>query len=234
MAAIISRVSRADPNNTYFRKNIFRRGGAVAPIDRLVIAPDFIPVVFSLSGDTLLMVNGDKEINSFNGMEAFEALVRANQGWVRGYLRSRLQDWASADDLAQDVFVTAYLKRRHFRAESTIEVWLCGIARNHLRNFLRKHREQAVGGSEELQEMVGHSGDGWESTDGRLLALSECLQQLSSQARWLLDERYSQGRNVREIARETGKGYSALTMQFHRMREQLAACIERRFQGGNV
>ena len=156
--------------------------------------------------------------------------MRENLGWLRGYFRSRLRDWASADDLAQDVFVTAFLKMKDFRGESTIEVWLRGIARNHLRNFLRKHREVALGGGEELQALLDRSCEHWEdveSTDGRLHALRECLEHLPEQAKKLLEKRYVQGCNVREIARESGKGYSALIMQLHRMREQLAACIQR-------
>lgn len=162
--------------------------------------------------------------------DAFEGLVRENQGWLRGYFRSRLRDWASADDLAQDVFVTAYLKRKDFRGEATFEVWLRGIARNHLRNFIRKHREEALGGDEELQALLEQSCDSWENVepaDGRLEALRDCLEHLPAQAKKLLEKRYVQGCNVREIARETGKGYSALTMQIYRMREQLAACIQK-------
>jgi RNA polymerase sigma-70 factor (ECF subfamily) len=173
-------------------------------------------------------------MNLYDKSHSFESLVRANKAWVRGYLRSRLRDWASADDLAQDVFVTAYRRIGAFRGESSIEFWLKGIARNHLRNFLRKHREEAMGGSEELQEILDRSCNDWAHADGRLQALSECMHELPQKARQLLDERYVQGRNVREIAKKTNKGYSALTMQFHRMREILADCIEKQFQGGEA
>ncbi len=177
-------------------------------------------------------VSGDQPMERGNriGPGAFEGLVRENLAWVRGYFRSRLRDWASADDLAQDVFVTAYLKLKNFRGESTFEIWLRGIARNHLRNFLRKHREEALGGSDELQALLDRSCDRWEeteSTNGRLQALRDCLERLPEQAKKLLEKRYIQGCSVREISKETGKGYSALAMQLHRMREQLAVCIQR-------
>lgn len=169
--------------------------------------------------------------------DAFGDIVRATHDGVRGYLRARMRDWASADDLAQDVFVTAFLKIRDFRGESTVEIWLRGIARNHLRNFLRKHREEAVGGSGELQALLDQSCDHWDRegvADGRLQALRECLAQLPEQATALLKERYVKDRNVREIAKESGRGYSALAMQFLRMREVLAECIERKLQTGEA
>ncbi len=181
----------------------------------------------------------EKNTNPGSGNEpdAFEDLVSKHLDRVRGYLRSRLRDWASADDLAQDVFVTAFLKIRNFRSESTVDVWLLGIARNHLRNFLRKHREEALGGSMEMQELLDRSCEVWEDparSEGRLQALRECLEQLPESSITLLKHRYVRGQNVREIASDTGKGYSALTMQFHRMRELLAECIQRKLQQGEA
>jgi RNA polymerase sigma-70 factor len=161
-------------------------------------------------------------------VDDFDAIVRNNQRWLRGYFRSRLSDWAAADDLAQDVFVTAFLKIRSYRGDSTIESWLRGIAHNHLRNHIRKHREQALGGSEELQALLDQTCDQWQSempSSVVLDALAACMDRLPIAARDLLDSRYVQGKSVREIEKETGKGYSALTMQFHRLREQLAECI---------
>lgn len=169
--------------------------------------------------------------------EAFGDIVRATHDGVRGYLRARLRDWASADDLAQDVFVTAFLKIRDFRSDSTLEIWLRGIARNHLRNFLRKHREEALGGSRELQELLDLSYQAREDvvlSDERLHALRECLEKLPESSVALLKNRYTQGQNVREIAATTGMGYSALTMQFHRMRELLGDCIHRKLQQGEA
>ena len=161
----------------------------------------------------------------------FEEIVRANQVWVRGYFRSRLWDWASADDLAQDVFVTAYLKIRDFRGDSGVESWLRGIAHNHLRNFIRKHREAAIGRSEELQALIDEGGGTWQAEaemPARADALAECLRRLPAHAKALLERRYVVGRSVREMADDSGKGYSALAMQLRRLREVLADCITRK------
>ena len=87
-------------------------------------------------------------------IEAFGGLVREHQGWLRGMLRGRLRNWAAADDLAQDAFVTAFRKIRQFRGDSKFETWLRGIAMNHLRNFVRKRRAECIGGSEELAVML--------------------------------------------------------------------------------
>jgi RNA polymerase sigma-70 factor, ECF subfamily len=46
----------------------------------------------------------------------------------------------------------------------------------------------------------------------------------------LLNQRYLSGKTVREISSASGKGYSALTMQLHRLREILAECVQRKLE----
>ncbi len=161
-------------------------------------------------------------------LDCFGALVRRYESSVRGYFRVRLRDWAAADDLAQDVFVTAFRKIREFRGESGFEGWLRGIALNHLRNYLRKHREELLGGTEELREILDNAAaETFEGlSEGRVLgALRECLERLDGPARQVLEERYVIGRTVREMAEATDRGYSALSMQLHRLRELMAECV---------
>lgn len=162
---------------------------------------------------------------------AFGLLVDRHQTLVRGWLRIRLADWAAADDVAQEVFVTAFRRLATFTGEGPFPGWLIGIARNHLRNHLRKHHEEAVGGSEELARLVDQGmAEAFPERDAAQLvtALRTCLEPLGSHARELLEQRYVAGQTVRELAARTGRGYSALTMQLHRLRETLADCITTR------
>lgn len=168
-------------------------------------------------------------------LDAFESLVRTHEGAVRAFLRSRLRDWASADDLAQDVFVTAFQKIKSFRGDSSPATWLRGIAMNHLRNFVRKRREECIGGSEELQAFVDagiDTGCVAASEPDTLHLLRECLERIDGPARRLLHERYAEGRTVRELAEKHDRGYSALTMQLHRLREAMAECVKLKLEGG--
>ncbi|MEP4077247.1 RNA polymerase sigma factor [Haloferula sp.] len=164
-------------------------------------------------------------------IDAFGELVRRHEGWLRGWLRSRLRDWTAADDLAQDAFVTAFKKIGDFRGDSSFETWLRGIAMNHFRNFIRKRREDCVGGVEELQGLMFQevSEDGMSGSES-LEALKECMDKVDGPSRDLLNARYAMGKTVREIEKETGRGYSALTMQLHRLRSSLADCVQQTLQ----
>jgi RNA polymerase sigma-70 factor len=196
------------------------------------IHPSVNPVSDSLasSSDALLR---RLQTRGPDWMEAFGGLVRLHEGWVRGFLRSRIRDWAAADDLAQDVFVTAFRRIKTYSGDASFEGWLRGIAINHLRNFIRKRREQCIGGNDELQALIDRGADAFLSNgdeSGALDALHKCLGKIDGPSRELLNQRYVTGKTVREISAESGKGYSALTMQLHRLRELLAECVQKKME----
>lgn len=158
-------------------------------------------------------------------IDAFGRLVLMHEGWLRAFLRSRLRDRHAADDLAQDVFVTAFQRIRDFRTGESFEAWLRGIAHNHFRNHVRKRRESHVGGQAELDELMTERAEVSLSGGSLLEALEECLAKLNPASRELLDERYLKGHTLRALSAESGTNYSALTMRLHRIREQLAQCV---------
>ncbi|YCM46077.1 sigma-70 family RNA polymerase sigma factor [Verrucomicrobiaceae bacterium 227] len=159
-------------------------------------------------------------------LPAFEKLVRIHQGAVRGFLAARLSRGDDAEDLAQEVFITAYRRRKTFSGEVKIESWLRGIARNLLRNHVRKFRAKPIGGNDELQAMIDMRMDEEVAETGVISVLRECVSELDPTSRELVSERYLEGLSVRELASQSGRGYSALTMQLHRIRNGLAMCVE--------
>lgn len=56
---------------------------------------------------------------------AFAGLVAAHQQAVRGFLRRFVG--GDADDIAQEAFVTAWLKLDRFAGRSSLRSWICGI-----------------------------------------------------------------------------------------------------------
>lgn len=173
---------------------------------------------------------------SRNGdLDAFGEIVRANQGWLRGWLRGQLRDCTAADDLAQDAFITAFQKIKSYRGDGNFESWLRSIAHNHFRNYIRKHREEYIGGNEELQNLlVSDSFQDAHHNNPSIDALRHCLSKVKGSSNTLLEERYLHGRSVREIAKQEDSGYSAMTMKIHRLRKSLATCIETQLASRNA
>jgi len=168
-------------------------------------------------------------------LEAFSELVRIHHQGVHAYLVVRMSGVHDADDLAQEVFVTAFRRLSDFDPERPLAPWLRSIALNLLRNHRRKFRPESVGGNEELQALLEaqiESGLATGNESSRLTALRECLDRLEGPVRQLLLAHYGDGVTLRELASQSGRGYSAVAMQIHRVRELLAACIETRLAPG--
>ena len=72
---------------------------------------------------------------------AFARLMQVHQQGVRGFLRrAGGGDFADADDIAQETFLSAWERLAQFRGESSLRSWLCGIA---WRKLLATRRSQA-------------------------------------------------------------------------------------------
>ncbi|MDP3072073.1 MAG: sigma-70 family RNA polymerase sigma factor [Opitutaceae bacterium] len=163
--------------------------------------------------------------------EAFAALVARHHRGVRACLVARMHDPHEAEDLAQEVFLTAYRKLDGFDPERPLAPWLRRIALNLLRNHWRKFRAQAIGGSAELAGLLDEriAADCGPAREPLLhAALRDCLERMDGPARELLHRRYGEEETVRELSDRLQRGYSALTMQLHRLREILAECIGRK------
>ena len=75
--------------------------------------------------------------------EAFARLVERHQQALRAFLRRACGDWALADDLAQETFVTAWSRIGRLKAGSSVRAWLCGIGYNkHLTSRRAAARER--------------------------------------------------------------------------------------------
>jgi RNA polymerase sigma factor (sigma-70 family) len=71
---------------------------------------------------------------------AYGELVRRHGSAVRGLLRRLGADSATADDLAQDAFMTGFEQAAEFRGEGTFAAWIKKIA---ARLYLRKVKREA-------------------------------------------------------------------------------------------
>lgn len=94
----------------------------------------------SLEGLDLAMV----EAAQAGSTSAFARLVDRHQQPLRAFLRRTCGDWAMADDLAQETFLTAWSRIGALKAGASVRAWLCGIGYNkHLTALRSRGRERA-------------------------------------------------------------------------------------------
>jgi RNA polymerase sigma-70 factor (ECF subfamily) len=64
--------------------------------------------------------------------QAFSRLVDRHQQALRAFLRRACGEWALADDLAQETFLTAWSRIGGLKTGASVRAWLCGIGYNKL------------------------------------------------------------------------------------------------------
>lgn len=158
---------------------------------------------------------------------AVAAVVEAHQKMVYGFLRARLVDATAADDLCQEVFLR-FLTSRPLVAKGSGEVsaWLAGIARNVLREHVRRcTRRREVAWTElclDMEEQAGRCAD----TEDRLRRLPECLDALGRTARTALDMHYGEKLRLAEIGRRFDRSEGAVKLLLFRSRQAVRRCLD--------
>ena len=92
-----------------------------------------------------------------NDMDAFEAIVRANEKLLYNYALRMLSSREDASDAVQEAFLKAYTGLHGFRGQSRLSVWLCRILNNVCVDMLRKRRDTVP--------LTAYSGDGEEESE---------------------------------------------------------------------
>jgi RNA polymerase sigma-70 factor, ECF subfamily len=71
---------------------------------------------------------------------AFDTTVAEFSGKLRAFIRRRVPDDATADDLAQETMLKVFRSRAALRDNQRVEAWLYRIARRTLVDFYRRRR----------------------------------------------------------------------------------------------
>lgn len=150
--------------------------------------------------------------------QAFGLLVNRYQSRVRQSLRQWCHNDATADDLAQETFIKAYLGLKGFREDAQLSSWLYRIAYrcfadHHHREKRYTPLEQADGIEEPSHtpvEQIHHRRD-----------LNWALQQLSDAQQLVLDLHLTQGFSQSEVTNITGLPLGTIKTHINRGRDKL-------------
>jgi len=125
---------------------------------------------------------------------AFGELYVRYARMVHGILLARVPP-ADAEDLVQDVFVSAMKQLRGLRTTGAFRGWLASIARNRAMDYFRAARRE--------EQLDGHRDPSRPGTDDALVAL-DLIRSLPEAYRETLILRLVEGMTGPEIAERTG------------------------------
>jgi len=165
-------------------------------------------------------------------VENFGALVREHQAGLRAFIRMLGSDAAAVDDLAQEVFLVAWRRLADFEAGTDFGKWLRGIARHLVSNERRKEARRArllpFAVTDLLLHQTDHDPSGLVDVRRLVSAMEECVAQLPSRNREILQRRYASSENATDLARELRMRVDTLRQTLLRIRIVVKDCIQRK------
>jgi RNA polymerase sigma-70 factor (ECF subfamily) len=165
--------------------------------------------------------------------ERFVELFVPNQNRVYRFILTLIPNRADADELFQQTNLTMWKNWEAFDPDRDFVRWACGIAHNHVRNFLRKKQNQQVRLSEEvINQLAQLRLEKEDVLEEQRLALADCLKRLPSQQRRLVERCYSGEETIKSVAESDGRSVHVVYKILRRMREILHDCVTRTVAAG--
>jgi RNA polymerase sigma-70 factor (ECF subfamily) len=163
-------------------------------------------------------------------VQEVQKLFLRNAGLLRGFILGLLPDHHLAEDVFQDVFLTAAAKADDFREGSNFLAWVRAIARLKVWEHCRRQKAGPLlldpGALEAVVASAADLDDAWAP---RREALAYCLQKLSPRARQILELRYSEEfLSPPRIAERLRWTVGAVHVALSRARKFLQECTRRR------
>jgi RNA polymerase sigma-70 factor, ECF subfamily len=169
-------------------------------------------------------------------VEAYASVVRRFQGEVRQVVAFALRDVDGSADLVQQTFVDAFFHLDRFEAGRSFGAWVRGIARNLVREELRRRGREQARYTAYHSHLVACGGDdacAEERERSLREALLRCREELSPPAKRALELRYDRGLDFDGVAEGLGRTVAAARQLLQRVRLLLKHCIEQRLEASS-
>jgi RNA polymerase sigma-70 factor, ECF subfamily len=161
-------------------------------------------------------------------LAAFEELYKAHAGKLFSVACRILGNPADAEDLLQEIFLSAHRKLDGFRGESALGTWLYRLATNHCLDYLRSRAARTNQLTDALDDERGLFEAGRGGLAERSITkmdLERALAQLPAgcRAAFLLHD--VQGLEHREVAEALGIAEGTSKSQVHKARLRLRSLL---------
>jgi RNA polymerase sigma-70 factor, ECF subfamily len=165
------------------------------------------------------------------GVEDFVRLLMANERRIFAYILALLPNVADAEDVLQETSIVLWRKFPEYQPGTDFTAWAFRIAQNMVRNSRAKHLRCRVKFDEELLAAVADDAERMsEELDLSRSVLSDCVNELPSGDRELLNLRYEAGATIKSVAAMVGRSAEGLYKAMRRIHDALHDCVCRRLK----
>ena len=155
------------------------------------------------------------------------------QSELYAYIYSLVVNADAAWDILQDANRTLWRKADEYDPDLDFLPWARAHAFNQVRTARKKYQRERLVFKESatLNELAEHWHDRPLNPPGdRTIALERCLEQLPKRSRSIVDQFYSAGKSLAEIAASENRRENTIAVTLHRIRQTLADCIRARLE----
>ncbi len=166
-------------------------------------------------------------------LAAFEELYRAHAGKLFSVACRMLGNPTDAEDLLQEIFLSAHRKLDGFRGESALSTWLYRLATNHCLDYLRSRAARTNQLTDELDDEPGlylAGSRGLAEQTVMKMDLERAMARLPEGCRAAFVLHDVQGLEHREVAEVLGIAEGTSKSQVHKARLRLRAILSERFK----
>ena len=162
----------------------------------------------------------------------FRELVERYQRGVLSLCFRMVGRWHEAEDLAQQSFVDAFARLETFNLKKPFWPWLCRIAVNNCRDFLKSRKRSEFPTDAEFSSQAGLSPVGWDNPEQsqlrkeRVRILHMALMRLPLNYRTVLVLKDIENLSYAEIRRLLRLPLTTLKMRVIRARQKLADAVD--------
>jgi len=166
--------------------------------------------------------------------KAFEQVVISHQSAVSAVAFNIVGDFATSQDIAQETFWAAWKSKDSLRDAKRLGAWLCGIARNLARQWIRtKSRRKEVTSEKFGSEFDSYSNDPADDfvSQEEASVVWSALEKIPSNYREVLVLYYRQGQSIDQVAISLGISNDAARQRLVRGREVLRSRVSNLIEG---
>ncbi|PCJ62093.1 MAG: hypothetical protein COA79_05235 [Planctomycetota bacterium] len=167
-------------------------------------------------------------------LEIYDILVKQHESMLLSYVYGYVNDFAIAEDLAQETFVKAYEKLDTLKNKQAFEGWLRSIAKNIALRYLQKNKNKIIftdsiieGYDEVFESIEENKGSNY---DEKLRFLKECFNRLPDMLKETCKLHYFENLKSKDIALSLKLQSTTILKRLERGRVNLRECVERKLQ----
>ena len=133
--------------------------------------------------------------------QAIADLYKRHSKRVFLFIKRFLKEDSLSEDITNDVFIEVWRKAENYEGRSKVSSWILGMARFKALSEIRKHRPNST--SDDVLNAITDEADTPEVTSQKRdkgEALKECINNLSTEHRLVIDLIYYHDKSIREVA----------------------------------